>query len=61
MIYRCLGNNIGMSQNRRCAKLDYTSVTYEHAYSVCIHRRALHLQNTQAGSCAIEHTPAFRQ
>ena len=36
-------------------------ITYEHAYSVRMHRRALHRQNIQAGSCAIVHTPAFRQ
>ena len=36
-------------------------ITYEHAYYVRMHRRALHRQNIQTGSCAIVHTPAFRQ
>ena len=41
-------------QAKRC-------ITYEQAYSVCMHMRALYHWNMQANSCAIVHTPDTRQ
>ncbi|MCU7801218.1 MAG: hypothetical protein KZQ70_14055 [gamma proteobacterium symbiont of Lucinoma myriamae] len=49
-------------QRRKLQNRARTFIRYEHAYSVRQHRKKLLRQNNiQGGSCAIVHTPAFRQ